>query len=59
MAYKFKKEVTFPDFHQTVNVDKINSFSLNQLKALDRLLDGKASKKDYAVLRKAGGQSEQ
>lgn len=50
MDYKFKKEITFPDFHQTVNVDKIKSFSLQELKALDRLLDGKASKKDYAVL---------
>lgn len=59
MAYKFKKEVTFPDFHQTVNVDKINSFSLKELNALDKLLDGKASEKDYEVLRKAGGQSEQ
>jgi hypothetical protein len=56
MANKYKKEVTFPDFHQTVNVDKVKVFSLKELKALDRLLDGKASKKDYAVLLRAGGQ---
>ena len=57
MDYKFKKEVTFPDFHRTVNVDKINSFSLKELNALDKLLDGKASKRDYAILRRAGGQN--
>ena len=57
MDYKFKKEVTFPDFHQTVNVTKIKSFSLKELNALDKLLDGKASKKDYAILTKAGGQN--
>ena len=51
---KHKKEITFPDFHKTVNVDKINSFSLQELKALDKLLDGKASKKDYAILKQAG-----
>ena len=50
MTIKNKKEITFPDFHKTVNVDKINSFSLQELKALDKLLDGKASKKDYATL---------
>ena len=55
MDYKFKK-VTFPDFHQTVN-DKINSFSLKELNALDKLLDGKASKRDYAILRRAGGKN--
>jgi len=55
MTIKHKKEITFPDFHQTVNVDKINSFSLKELKALDKLLDGKASKKDYVTLMQAGG----
>ncbi len=55
MDYKFKKEITLPDFHQTVNVDRLKSFSLRELKALDKMLDGKASQKDYEVLRKAGG----
>ena len=41
------KEIKMPDFGKAVNVDKINSFSIAQLKALDKLLDGKATKKDY------------
>ena len=45
------KEIVMPSFHKTVNVDKINTFSLKELEALDRLLDGKATKKDYQILR--------
>lgn len=45
------KEIKMPSFHKTVNVNKINTFSLKELKALDRLLDGKATKKDYKTLR--------
>ena len=45
------KEIKMPSFHKTVNVDKVNTFSLKELKALDRLLDGKATKKDYDVLK--------
>jgi len=44
------KEITFPSFHKTINADKINEFSIKELKALDRILDGKATKKDYKVL---------
>ena len=44
------KEIKMPNFGKAVNVDKINSFSLAQLKALDKLLDGKATKKDYETL---------
>jgi hypothetical protein len=32
------------------NKEIINSFSRKQLKALNRLLDGKATKKDYEIL---------
>ena len=46
-----KKEIVMPSFHETVNVDKINTFSLKELEALDKLLDGKATKKDYQTLR--------
>ena len=49
---KTKKEITMPNFGKAVNVDKVNEFSLAQLKALDRLLDGKATKKDYQILTK-------
>ena len=35
---------------KAVNVDKINTFSTAQLEALNRLLDGKATKKYYQVL---------
>ena len=44
------KEIKMPNFGKAVNVDKINSYSLAQLKALDRLLDGKATKRDYKIL---------
>jgi hypothetical protein len=53
-TYKMKtKEIKMPEFGKAVNVDKINSFSRKQLKALDRLLDGKATKKDYEILTSA------
>ena len=45
------KEIKMPNFGKAVNVDKINSFSLAQLKALDKLLSGKATKRDYKILR--------
>lgn len=48
---KHKKEIELPNFKKTVNVDKINSFSLKQLNALNNLLDGKATKKDYQALK--------
>ena len=51
LKMKNTKEIKFPSFHETENVDKISSFSLAELSALDRLLDGKATKKDYALLR--------
>jgi hypothetical protein len=47
---KHKKEITMPNFKGAVNVDKIKDFSLAQLEALDRLLDGKATEKDYNIL---------
>jgi hypothetical protein len=47
------KEIKMPEFGKAVNVDKINSFSRKQLKALDRLLNGKATKKDYEILTSA------
>ena len=31
--------------------DKVKDFSLTQLKALDKLLDGKATQKDYNILK--------
>ena len=49
---KHKKEISMPNFGKAVNVDKVNEFSLAQLKALDRLLDGKATKRDYKILTK-------
>jgi hypothetical protein len=39
------------DFKKTVNKKRLNDFSLAQLKALDRMLDGKATPKDYKILR--------
>ena len=39
-----------PNFGEAVNVDKVKDFSLAQLKALDKLLDGKATQKDYNIL---------
>jgi len=47
---KHKKEITMPNFGEAVNVDKIKDFSTAQLKALDKLLDGKATEKDYNIL---------
>ena len=47
---KHKKEITMPNFDKAVNVDKIKDFSLAQLEALDKLLDGKATEKDYNIL---------
>ena len=40
-----------PNFDETVNAERINDFSLAQLKALDKLLDGKATPNDYKILR--------
>ena len=48
---KHKKEITMPNFGKAVNVDRVKDFSLAQLKALDKLLDGKATQKDYNILR--------
>jgi hypothetical protein len=50
------KEIKMPDFGKAVNVDKVKDFSLEQLKALDKLLDGKATQKDYDILK--GGNNE-
>ena len=47
---KHKKEITMPNFGEALNVDKVKDFSLAQLKALDKLLDGKATQKDYNIL---------
>ena len=47
---KHKKEITMPNFGEAVNVDRVKDFSLAQLKALDKLLDGKATQKDYNIL---------
>jgi hypothetical protein len=48
---KHNKEIEMPKFHKTVNVDRVKDFNLRQLQALDRLLDGKATKKDYKILK--------
>ena len=48
---KHKKEITMPNFGEAVNVDRVKDFSLAQLKALDKLLDGKATQKDYNILK--------
>ena len=50
------KEIEMPNFEKAVNVDKVKNFSLKQLKALDKLLDGKATQKDYDILK--GGNNE-
>jgi hypothetical protein len=47
---KHKKEITMPNFDKAINVDKIKDFSLAQLEALGKLLDGKATEKDYNIL---------
>ena len=39
------------DFKKTINTEKINKLSLAQLRALNNLLDGKATKKDYQLLK--------
>ena len=41
------------DFKKTVNTKKVNKLSLAQLTALNNLLDGKATKKDYKILKNA------
>lgn len=48
---KHKKEIILPTFVKAVNVDKIKEFSNTELDALDKLLDGKATKKDYNILK--------
>ena len=50
------KEIKMPNFEEAVNVDKVKDFSLKQLKALDKLLDGKATQQDYDILK--GGNNE-
>ena len=47
---KHKKEIIMPNFGEAVNVDRIKDFSTAQLEALDKLLDGKATEKDYNIL---------
>jgi len=47
---KSKKQNISRDFAQTVNSDATATFTLKQLNALNKLLDGKATKKDYEVL---------
>ena len=47
---KHKKEITMPNFGEAVNVDRVKDFSLAQLKALEKLLDGKATQRDYNIL---------
>ena len=37
-------------FKKTVNTEKINKLSLAELRALNNLLDGNATKKDYKLL---------
>ena len=39
------------DFKKTVNTKKVNKLSLAQLTALNNLLDGKATKKYYKILK--------
>ena len=41
------------DFKKTINTEKINKLSLSQLRALNNLLDGKATKKDYQLLKRS------
>tara|TARA_R100001082_G_C4306992_1_gene135009 strand:- start:619 stop:750 length:132 start_codon:yes stop_codon:yes gene_type:complete len=40
------------EFKQAINKEAIDKLSLSQLRALNRLLDGKATEKDRAVLLK-------
>ena len=47
---KHKKEITMSNFGEAVNVDRVKDFSTAQLEALDKLLDGKATQKDYNIL---------
>ena len=47
---KSKKQNISRDFAQTINADATATFTLKQLNALNKLLDGKATKKDYEVL---------
>ena len=39
------------DFKNAINTKAIDKLSLKQLKALDRLLDGKATEKDKNILK--------
>lgn len=50
------KEITFPSFHKTINVNKINEFSVKELEALNRILDGRSTKKDYKILSQRTGE---
>ena len=38
------------DFKNSINTKAIDKLSLNQLKALNKLLDGKATEKDRKIL---------
>ena len=38
------------EFKQAINKEAVNKLSLRQLEALNRLLDGKATKKERVVL---------
>ena len=49
---KHKKEITMPDFGEAVNVSRVKDFSPDQLKALDKVFEGKATQKDYDILKK-------
>ena len=46
MADTHNKEITLPEFHKTVDVTNIKEFTLKQLQALDKVLDGKATEKE-------------
>ena len=50
---KHNKEITTPNFGDAINIDRVSTFSLLQLKALDNLLNGKATVKDYDALKGA------
>ena len=39
------------DFKNAINTKAIDKLSLNQLKALNKLLDGKATEKDRKILK--------
>jgi len=51
MADTHNKETILPEFHKTVDVTNIKEFTLKQLQALDKVLDGKATEKDYETLK--------